>query len=227
MKLYALQVAVYAILSSATAQAETGIVLDQKPSILKANSHSTMKADIARALSKRSVEETENWDRRTIFNAISSTVIAKGFLGMDIKKEEDYILSDKMYVFSKLGSTFTALPFCKKFGDYDFAGRPTEDGLFYPQKNNINFSKAAMDKIVEELLVARGAGATRNKTLESAVFMRRLKNHVLMIEISKYLTNQLLAERYPENDLYDNDKNDEKLAFGSFSPFSDGIFRRI
>ena len=54
MKLYALQVAVYAILSSATAQAETGIVLDQKPSILKANSHSTMKADIARALSKRS-----------------------------------------------------------------------------------------------------------------------------------------------------------------------------
>ena len=207
MKLYALQVAVYAILSSATAQAETGIVLDQKPSILKANSHSTMKADIARALSKRSVEETENWDRRTIFNAISSTVIAKGFLGMDIKKEEDYILSDKMYVFSKLGSTFTALPFCKRFGDYDFSQADLLKMVYFIRKNNINFSKAAMDKIVEELLVARGAGATRKQNLGICGIHEETENHVLMIEISKYLTNQLLAERYPENDLYDNDKN--------------------
>ena len=114
-------------------KAETGIVLDQTE-YSKANSHSTMKVDIARALSKRSVEETEHWDRRTIFNAISSTVIAKGFLGMDIKKEEDYILSDKMYVFSKLGSTFTALPFARGLVTMTSRRQTIEDGLFYPQK---------------------------------------------------------------------------------------------
>ena len=116
-----------------------------------------------------------------------------------------------MYMFfQKLGSTFTELPICKRYGDYDFSQADLLKAVYFIRKNNVNFSEKAMNKIVEELLVARGSKPTTKQNLGICGIHEETENHILMIEISKYLTNQILAERYPSNKLYDNSENGMK-----------------
>ena len=144
------------------------------------------------------IVEPATWDRRNLFSNVAFKIIAKAKLGMSLHEEEELILSDRFYVFSKLGSTFTAIPFCKKYGDYDFSQVDLLKAVYYIRNNDIEFDKKAMDKIVDELLVARGANPTRKQNLGVCGIHEETENHVLMIEISKYLTNQILIEKYPK-----------------------------
>ena len=66
--------------------------------------------------------------------------------------------------FLNLDRLFTAIPFCKKYGDYDFSQVDLLKAVYYIRNNDIEFDKKAMDKIVDELLVARGANPTRKQT---------------------------------------------------------------
>ena len=145
-----------------------------------------------------------------MFGKLSTRIISKAILGMDLREEEEFLLSDNVYVFSKLGSTFTELPICKRYGDYDFSQADLLKAVYFIRKNNVDFSEKAMNKIVEELLVARGSKPTTKQNLGICGIHEETENHILMIEISKYLTNQILAERYPSNKLYDNSENGMK-----------------
>ena len=206
MKRYILIMALTASVAHANIRKNTKRTATAKPSVLKKSSLSANRKELSEAVIKIKTLQPTSWDRRDLFSDISNKIIAKANLRISLKEEEARILSDEFYVFSKLGSTFTAIPFCKKYGDYDFSQMDLLKAVYYLRRNKVDFSSKAMDKIVDELLVSRGAKPTRKQNLGLCGIHEETENHILMIEISKYLTNQLLAEKYPSNDLYNNKK---------------------
>jgi hypothetical protein len=109
-------------------------------------------------------------------------------------------------VVAKVGTDFAGIgPFCKRKGDYDFVLTGLIPMAYEAKKRN-NLSKEAWDKLLHTLLNTRGnKHHTYNRFC--GIKVTETENHVLMIESARYLTNQLLAEIYPNKSIYNNELN--------------------
>ncbi len=103
---------------------------------------------------------------------------------------------------------------CKRMGDYDFVLQGLIKMAYLDEEaGRTLLTPAARNKLRHELLSETGNKHHIKFTLDNCVKIkiRDSENHILMIEISRYLTNQLLLEESRENGqenvAYDNEKN--------------------
>lgn len=123
----------------------------------------------------------------------------------DIEGVNSAILSDKVKVFANPGTHFDGiLGLCKQNGDYDFA---MVDLIMMAYEGRNLLSDKAYSKLVYELLPLTGFKPTYRRRMGRCIKVRETENHILMTEISRYLTNQLRREADPDNPEFDNEKN--------------------
>ena len=91
---------------SAVAQAETVTEQARTKSLLNGADQIQRQNDLSYQMTRVQIVEPATWDRRNLFSNVAFKIIAKAKLGMSLHEEEELILSDRFYVFSKLGSTF-------------------------------------------------------------------------------------------------------------------------
>jgi hypothetical protein len=134
-------------------------------------------------------------------------------LGLEATDTSEALLHPKTRVFAPLGSSNPGdVPGCRRDGDYDFAVIDYLRLAYTADRHPGALSDAAMAKLVDTLLQPDGNDHYRAFRLAGAFYCKAIEledteNHVLMIEVARYLTNQLRAKRHPGDPRFDNASN--------------------
>jgi hypothetical protein len=142
----------------------------------------------------------------------TQTAVAKAYLNRDAKEVSRIILQDKFKPFGKVGTNYKLIPkLCERKGDYDFALIHLVQLAFISNETNF-LSRRAYEKLLFELLTAKGDNHHRRFSLGICGIYQDTENHILMTETSRYLTNDLIKNYYKKNKIplpkkYDNNKN--------------------
>lgn len=122
----------------------------------------------------------------------------------DIESVNDYLL-DERFEPALVGTRIKLFGgLCKRYGDYDFVLQELVR-IAYHGKGVI--SDAAYERLLNELLSQKGNKHYTHFAM--GVCGRKIKdteNHVLMTEVARYLTNQLMLDETGD-EIYDNEKN--------------------
>ena len=152
-------------------------------------------------------------DRDQVSNLVTRGA-SRILLGLDVSDTSAAILHPKTRVFAPLGSSNPGgdIPGCRRDGDYDFAVIDYLRLAYTAERHPGALSEAATAKLVDTLLMPDGGERYRGFRLTgafycSAIRLEDTENHILMIEVSRFLVNQLRAKRNPGNPKYDNASN--------------------
>lgn len=133
-----------------------------------------------------------------------SAAYARILRGVEIDKVNEYLL-DERFQPSKVGTRIKLLGgLCKRYGDYDFV---LQELIRVAYAGRGLLSTQAYDRLLNDLLTQKGIKHFSHFKL--GVCGRKIKdteNHILMTEVARYLTNQLMYDRTGD-DQYDNEKN--------------------
>ncbi len=114
------------------------------------------------------------------------------------------LLDPKLKPFGEPGTDFHALgPICERTGDYDFAllGLTLLTARYWDQPGRL--WPTTRDRILDELLTERGGTVEKSRRLGLCGWWPETENHILLTEISQYITNQLLQKRLAQRSEYD------------------------
>jgi hypothetical protein len=144
-------------------------------------------------------------------------MISRIILGCYNNSDFDRIVLDKRTrPFAIAGSSEkSSTAACPRDGDYDFASIEMIELLYVSRNYPGSLSKEVYTLLRDKMLTIRGAVvSTIYQTSCNFVVgpiqkdvvldIGETENHILMMEISRYLTNQLLIEVYPDNLSYNN-----------------------
>lgn len=155
-------------------------------------------------------------DSRTDVRHVTDRATARILLGMPTDEVAEIILDPRTNAFAIPGSSNAKSDpddLCHRNGDYDFAMINWLRLAYIAKAHPGMLRQDAYLKIVKELLTVSGnehSKTFRLVCLGIPINLEDTENHILMLEVSRYLTNQLLAE-LPENAgnvTYDNELND-------------------
>lgn len=129
---------------------------------------------------------------------------ARVLKGVEIDKVNEYLLDERFEV-AKVGTRIKLFGgLCKRYGDYDFV---LQELIRIAYHGKGVLSNAAYDRLLNELLSQKGNQHYTHFAM--GICGRKIKdteNHVLMTEVARYLTNQLMLDE-TEDEYYDNEKN--------------------
>lgn len=94
----------------------------------------------------------------------------------------------------------------KVVGDYDFKLLDLIPITYEGIRRNV-FNRRALDKLFQDLLIVKGDQKDLRNTFLGVINVHETENHILMIESARYLTNQLLHKKFPQEAKYNNDLN--------------------
>jgi hypothetical protein len=136
-------------------------------------------------------------------------VLGRFFLGQDFPLYSDLILDPTVVPLAKYGTDIILIPgLCQRKGDYDFKLQELVRLIYQESRlDRPRLSPAAREKIIRNLLTAKGQDHYTHFWLGVCGRHKDTENHILMTEGSRYLTNQLLQELGETAPEYNNDKN--------------------
>lgn len=134
-------------------------------------------------------------------SGLTSRGAARILLGLDATDTSEAILHPKTRVFAPLGSSNPGdVPGCRRDGDYDFAVIDYLRLAYTAERHPGALSEAATTKLIDTLLQPDGNEHHRTFRLTGSFYCKSIKledteNHILMIEVARFLVNQLRAKR--------------------------------
>jgi hypothetical protein len=154
-------------------------------------------------------------DSRGDVGRLTLRATARILLGQPVDDVEEILRDPSTLPFAPTGSSFSSEaenPLCYRRGDYDFALVDLVRLAYVARDNPGSLSDEAFRRLVREVLNLRGNSRRAKfsmRCLGVRVHLTDTENHILMSEISQYLTNQLLAElpEHAGDPLYDNVAN--------------------
>jgi hypothetical protein len=153
------------------------------------------------------------FNSRTDVYRLVSRYISRIMLGCYNNTEiERILLDEKTLPFSIPGTSVRTGP-CYRDGDYDFATIDILQLLYVSKEYDNSMSEELYSLIRDKLLTIKGSVPGNAYLLECNVGKTILlevedtENHILQTKISRYLTNQLLLEIYPNEYAYNNSLN--------------------
>lgn len=146
---------------------------------------------------------------RSTFGRMVDIGVSRMLLGLSITATNEAFLNTETIVFAPSGSSFDAIPFCARKGDYDFAAADLMRLLYTARTHPGYLWPETYERIVTELLPETGNKHWEYFSLGICGRHKDTENHILMIETTRYLTNQLLSELpgYAADPRYDNEQN--------------------
>jgi hypothetical protein len=154
---------------------------------------------------------------------ITRKYISRIILGCYNNTDMDQIFLDPTTrPFALYGSSTSLLDVCIRDGDYDFATIDIIQLLYVAKQYPNSMPLQVHSKILETLLPLNGPLDLTNTYMWQcqvdvlgrrqsrpiiAIDLVETENHILQIQISQYLTNQLLLEANPNNQEYNNTSN--------------------
>jgi hypothetical protein len=158
------------------------------------------------------------FNSRNDVHRLVSRYISRIMLGCYNNTEiERILLDERTRPFSIPGSYGLAGP-CYRDGDYDFATIDVLQLLYVSKEYNNSMPEELYASLRDKLLTIYGSVPGTGTTYQAECtidFIRTsvllefedTENHILQTEISRYLTNQLLLEKYPNETIYNNTLN--------------------
>jgi hypothetical protein len=158
------------------------------------------------------------FNSRTDANILCSLWISRILLGCYNNTDIEKIFLDENTRPFALPGTSELKGSCPRDGDYDFVTINLVQLLYIAKENSGSMSAEVFARIRDVLLSIFGqtTGITYRQfchfplNITLAVDLDDTENHVLQVEISRYLTNQLLLENDPSKIEYDNTLNGNK-----------------
>lgn len=152
-------------------------------------------------------------DMRTIVNWATARII----LSENVTAASDMFLDARTVPLGQVGTSIDKndeSAMCHRRGDYDFALMNLLRLIYVAREHpEDRFSREAMDAMIRRMLTVSGNDHSDTYELSCGPLLRLdltdTENHILMIQVAQYLSNQLLGE-LPENAgnaLYDNELN--------------------
>lgn len=146
------------------------------------------------------------------FHAFANTTLARLYRKTDLAAVSANILKPEFQPWPT-GTDFALIgSLCRRRGDYDFTLNTLVRMAYldYQAKQTL-LTPAARDKLYHVLLSEKGNVHHDKISVGGCITVTDTENHILQIEISRYLTNQLLfaeAKKLGQpTDAYDNSKN--------------------
>lgn len=155
--------------------------------------------------------EPPQW-AKVSFHAFSNTTLARLFRKTDLAAVSANILKPEFQPW-QTGTDFALIgSLCRRRGDYDFTLNTLVRMAYLDYQARLTLlTPAARDKMYHVLLSEKGNEHHDKISVGGCITVTDTENHIMQIEASRYLTNQLLfaeAKRLGQPaDAYDNSKN--------------------
>jgi Jacalin-like lectin domain len=155
-------------------------------------------------------------DTRGDMRALTDWATARILLDMNTTLAATIFLDPRTAPLGEVGTSINPsddTTSCHRRGDYDFALMNLLRLVYVARDYPGRFSNAAVETIIRRMLTVTGNDHSNTYKLSCGRFLnidlQDTENHVLMIQVAQYLTNQLFAElpEHENNDVYDNEKN--------------------
>lgn len=135
------------------------------------------------------------------------TVIARIMTNTRIDEVNAGIMHPDTKALGLAGTGFDGvLGACKRKGDYDMQMIDIIPIIYEGSKRG-QLTDASYQKILTELLTVKGSEHQTTVSIAGCLRVNETENHILMIESTRYLTNQLWHKQLPNDDEYNNEKN--------------------
>ncbi|MCC7440012.1 MAG: hypothetical protein IT285_00165 [Bdellovibrionales bacterium] len=142
------------------------------------------------------------------------------------------VLDPATKLYAKVGVDFVLIPnFCERLGDYDFMLHELVNVMMIWGRGDGPIPPEARRKLLDVLFTEKGANHYTHYRARwcGVVNMKDTENHILMTEVARYLTNDLLLEdlqsRGEYDAQYDNDANGFNLwLLKHLQPFAKNDF---
>lgn len=155
--------------------------------------------------------EPPQW-KKVSFHAFSNTTLARLYRKTDLAAVSENILKPEFQPW-QTGTDFALIgSLCRRRGDYDFTLNTLVRMAYMDfQAHQTLLTPAARDKMYHVLLSEKGNVHHDQISVGGCMTVTDTENHILQIEVSRYLTNQLLLAEAKKlgqpTEAYDNSKN--------------------